>query len=182
MEGKKNIVFGFVYLIATAALGLVMVNLSAQVGNAAEAKQEKLSNMQQGLQMGFDMMPEKEPVPTMGEAVMALNTYINAQEPIDGIKGGPHAHGNLESVLNIIVGTLLMFLAIPAILKQVISWLFILATLLHSGMLYLSNPNILGWSWAGTVLDTGIGPIALLVGFGLMAIAVFIGLKPQRQA
>lgn len=181
MEGKKNIVFGFVYLIATAALGLVMVNMSGQVGEAGMAKQEKVSNMEQGMQMGFDMMG-KEPIPAVGEAVLAINTYINAQEPIDGIKGGAHAHGNLESVVNIIVGTLLMFLAIPAVFKQIISWLFILSTLLHSGMLYLSNPAVLGWGWAGTVLDTGIGPIALLVGFGLMAIAVFIGLKPERQA
>jgi len=180
MEGKKNIVFGFVYLITTAALGLVMVNMSGQVGDAAMAKQEKVSALQQGLQSDF--MMGGEPINVASEALLAVNSYLNAQQPIDGIKGGAHAHGNLESVLNIIVGILLMFLAIPTIFKQVISWLFILATLLHSGMLYLSNPSVLGWGWAGTVLDTGIGPIALLVGFGLMAIAVFIGLKPERQA
>lgn len=179
MEGKKNIVFGFVYLIATASLGLVMVGMTGQVGDAAATKQERISELEQGLQSGFMM---GNPDEITGEAVMAVNAFLNAQQPIDGIKGGAHAHGNLESVLNIIVGILLLFLAIPPMFKQVISWLFILATLLHSGMLYLSNPSVLGWGWAGAVLETGIGPFALLAGFGLMAIAVFMGLKPQRQA
>ena len=180
MEGKKNIVFGFLYLIATASLGLVMVGMGDQVGDAAANKQDKISTLQQGAQMGFDMMQEKAD-PVQNEAILALNRFMNAQQPMDGIKGGPHAHGNLESVLNIIVGTLLMFLAVPAWLKQVISWLFILATLLHSGMLYLSNPSILGWGWANTLLNTGIGPFALLAGFALMAVAVAMGLKPERQ-
>ncbi|MFB6259311.1 MAG: hypothetical protein ABEJ96_04925, partial [Thiohalorhabdaceae bacterium] len=120
MEGKKNIVFGFVYLIATAALGLVMVSMSGQVGDAAMAKQEKVSALQQGLQSDF--MMGGEPINVVSEALLAVNSFLNAQQPIDGIKGGAHAHGNLESVLNIIVGILLMFLAIPTIFKQVISW------------------------------------------------------------
>jgi hypothetical protein len=180
MEGKKNIVFGFIYLIATASLGLVMVGMSGQVGEAAATKQEKVSELEQGLQSGF--MMGGDPIQVASDALLAMNGYMNAQQPIDGIKGGAHAHGNLESVLNIIVGILLMFLAVPPLFKQVISWLFILATLLHSGMLYLSNPAILGWGWAGAVLDTGIGPFALLAGFALMAIATFMGLKPERQA
>jgi hypothetical protein len=180
MEGKKNIVFGFLYLIATASLGLVMVGMSGDVGEAAAEKQEKVSALQQGLQSDF--MMGGDPIEVTSDALMAMNSYINAQRPIDGIKGGAHAHGNLESVLNIAVGILLMFLAIPVWFKQVISYLFIAATLLHSGMLYLANPSILGWGWANTVLNTGIGPFALLIGFGLMAIAVFIGLKPERQA
>lgn len=180
MEGKKNIVFGFIYLIATASLGLVMVGMSQQVGEASATKQEKVSELEQGLQSGF--MMGGEPIEVASDALLAMNGYMNAQEPIDSIKGGAHAHGNLEAVLNIIVGILLMFLAIPPMFKQVLSWLFILATLLHSGMLYLSNPSILGWGWAGSVLGTGIGPLALLAGFLLMAIAVLMGLKPERQA
>ncbi|HKJ70611.1 MAG TPA: hypothetical protein VKA55_02540 [Gammaproteobacteria bacterium] len=180
MEGKKNIVFGFVYLIFTASLGLVMVGMTQQVEDAAATKQDKVSQLEQGLQSGF--MMGGDPVEVASDALLAMNSYMNAQQPIDSIKGSPHAHGNLESLINIAVGILLLFLAIPVWFKQLISWVFIIATLFHSGMLYLSNPYILGWGWAGTLLNTGIGPFGLLIGFGLMAVAVFIGLKPERQA
>lgn len=181
MEGKKNVVFGFIYFIATASLGLVMSNMLGTINEKEAAKAQELSNLEQKVQSGF-MMAE-----TPGDAwreansqsIMAINDWLKAEGQVGAIKGGPHAHGNLESVLNILVGFLLMFIAAPSAFKQLISWLFILAALLHSGMLYMVVMFQQGW--ALTVLNTGIGPIALLAGFLLMAIAAGIGLRPERH-
>jgi hypothetical protein len=178
MVGKKNIVFGLIYFIATAALGLVMSNNLADVGEARGDKADKMSTLEQNVQSGF-MMADNPSIVT-GEAVLALNNYIKTEaEQIDAIKGGPHAHGNLESMANIVIGLLLMFLAVPVAFKQVISWLFLIAAVFHSGMLYLGV--IFGQGWAMTVLGTGIGPIALLAGLALAAIAAIMGLRPQPQ-
>jgi len=178
MEGKKNIVFGLLYFVATAALGLVMSNNLADVGEAQGAKAEKMSTLEQNVQSGF-MMADNPSIVT-GEALLALNNYLKTEdEKINAIKGGPHAHGNLESMANIVIGLLLMFLAVPSAFKQVISWLFIIAAVFHSGMLYLAV--VFGQGWAMTVLGTGIGPIALLAGLLLAGIAAFMGLRPQPQ-
>jgi len=178
MVGKKNIVFGLLYFVATAALGLVMSNNLADVGEAQGAKAEKMSTLEQNVQSGF-MMADNPSIVT-GEALLALNNYLKTEdEKINAIKGGPHAHGNLESMANIVIGLLLMFLAVPSAFKQVISWLFIIAAVFHSGMLYLAV--VFGQGWAMTVLGTGIGPIALLAGLLLAGIAAFMGLRPQPQ-
>ena len=178
MVGKKNIVFGLIYFIATAALGMVMSNNLADVGEAQGAKAEKMSTLEQNVQSGF--MTADQPSAVTGKAVLALNNYLKVEnEKINSIKGGPHTHGNLESMANIVIGLLLMFLAVPSAFKQVISWLFIIAAVFHSGMLYLAV--VFGQGWAMTVLGTGIGPIALLAGLLLAGIAAFMGLRPQPQ-
>lgn len=180
MEGKKNIVFGLIYFVATAALGMVMSsNLAGPVAEATAEKSEKFSDLEQQIQSEF--MMADEPAIVTGEALMALNNSLNVEEEnVNSIKGGPHAHGNLESMANIVIGILLMFLAVPSVLKQVISWLFLIAAVFHSGMLYLGV--IFDQAWAMTVLGTGIGPIALLAGLLIAGIAALVGLRPQVQA
>jgi hypothetical protein len=178
MEGKKNIVFGLIYFIATAALGMVMSMNLADVGQARSAKAEKMSQLEQGIQSQF--MAAESPDVVVGKAVLALNNYLKTEDnKINAIKGGPHTHGNLESLLNIVIGILLMFLAVPIALKQAISWLFIVAAVFHSGMLYLAV--VFGQGWAMTVVGTGIGPIALLAGLALAAVATIMGLSNHRQ-
>ena len=98
---------------------------------------------------------------------------------IDRIKGGPHAHGNLEALLNIVVGIAICFLAVAVWLKQLISWLFIVGTIMHSGMLFLSR--VFEMSWANTLLETGMGPVCILAGLLLAAVAAAIGFKDQPQ-
>ncbi|MFA9461961.1 hypothetical protein [Thiohalorhabdus methylotrophus] len=179
MEGKKNIVFGLIYFVATAALGLVMSsNLSGPVAEAQGQKAERFSTLEQQVQSGF--MMADEPAVVTGEALLALNNLMKVEEEaVNSIKGGPHAHGNLESMANIVIGILLMFLAVPSAFKQVISWLFLIAAVFHSGMLYLGV--VFNQGWAMTVLGTGIGPIALLAGLFLAGIAALMGLRPQVQ-
>ncbi len=181
MEGKKNIVFGFLFIVMTASLGPYMViNYLPDAAIASADKQKVLAELQLAVNTDFE---NQETLETMtGDeiarknslAIMAINTNLNARIPIDTIKGGPHAHGNLEAVLNIVVGLVLGLLVLPALFKQILSWIFIIGTIAHSGMAYFA---VFGFAWANTVLATGVGALLILLGLLLMAVAAFIGYK-----
>lgn len=185
MTGKYNIVFGFLFLVVTAALGPVMVQNLPAIAEAQAGKQTHMGALQLVAGSGFENQETLEPM-TADElarvnsmALLSLNTQLNAQIPNTAIKGGPHAHGNLEALLNIVVGIMLTFLAIGVRFKQVISSVFIAGTLLHSGMLYLAI--VFEQAWAGMILGTGIGPILILIGLLLAGIAAAMGWQ-ERQA
>jgi len=181
MEGKKNIVFGFLFLVITASLGPYMVvTLLPDVEKASQDKQKVLSNLQLIVMSEFENvetleeMTADEIAKANSEAILALNTNLNARITVDTIKGGPHAHGNLEAVLNIIVGLMLGLLTLPSLYKQILSWIFIVGTTMHAGMAFL---GVFGFGWAGMLLGTGIGPVLILLGLFLMGVATFIGYK-----
>ncbi len=183
MIGTRNVVFGFLFLALSAALGPYMVvRLLPEVDKAAQQRQQHMAELQ--LLASNDFEKDLEPVPgdelarTNSTALLALNRFLQQRQIVDGIKGGPHAHGNLESLLNIAVGLTLAFLTVPALLKQLISWCFILGTLLHSGMLYLAV--VFEQAWAGSVLATGIGPLLILAGLVLTGVAAAIGFGKAR--
>ncbi len=184
MIGKKNIAFGFIYLVFTASLGVVMVDKYEGFGKAAQEKQVSVGRLQ--ALKGSDFEEELEPLSAMQIAkantagILSLNKLNNTEAEIDAIKGGPHAHGNLESVLNIIAGLTLCFIAAAAWLKQLISWLFIVGAVMHSGMLYLQT--IFELQWANTLLETGIGPIAILAGLLLIGIVTIKGFSNKIVA
>ncbi|MFO8026028.1 hypothetical protein [Thiohalophilus sp.] len=181
MVGKKNIVFGFIYLVFTAALGLVMVDKYEDYGAAVQDKQAAVGRLQQLQTNDFEEMLEPLSGAEIAKAntsgILSLNKLLNLESEIDGIKGGAHAHGNLESLLNIAVGVVLGFLAVNVIFKQVISWMFIVGTLLHSGMLYLGT--VFGLGWANAILNTGIGPFLILIGLALAGIAAAMGYRGE---
>ncbi|OGI45947.1 MAG: hypothetical protein A2151_04520 [Candidatus Muproteobacteria bacterium RBG_16_65_34] len=185
MIGKKNIVFGFLYLVLTAALGPLMIAQHFEPRNAAEsAKQEKLGALQQAAESGYEVnlqpMKPEEIAKAAAGATLAVSARLNAQAPIDAIKGGPHAHGNLEALLNIAVGIALAFIAVPVVFKQVISWVFIAGAVLHSGLLYLVV--VLQQPWAAKILGSPfgvIGPLLILLGLALAGIAAAMGFKGQ---
>ena len=181
MEGKKNIVFGFLFLVITASLGPYMiVTLLPDVEQASLQKQKVLSGLQLVVLAEFEnpetleTMTADEIAKTNSEAILALNTNLNARISIDTIKGGPHAHGNLEALLNIVVGLILGLLTLPSLYKQILSWIFIVGTTMHAGMAFL---GVFGFAWAGTLLATGIGPVLILLGLLLMGVATFVGYK-----
>lgn len=181
MIGKKNIVFGFIYLVFTAALGPYMIqNLFPDVGSAMQTKQKDVGYLQQLAANAFDNPETMEPMGAMDIAqantkgILALSLLDNARTPVNDMKGGPHAHGNLEAVLNIIAGLTLCFLAAPALIKQMISWLFILGALLHSGMLYL---RVFEVGFAGNLLY--LGPWLVLLALLSLGIAAAIWLRPE---
>ena len=182
MIGKKNIVFGFLFLVLTAALGPYMImQYVPGVGDAQANKQTHVGRLQSLKADEFEENLEPLTAEAIAKAntdgILALNTLINSQQPVDMIKGGPHAHGNLESLLNIAVGIVLAYLSISTIFKQVISWIFIVGTVLHSGVMYLMT--IFQFEWAATILNTGVGPALILLGLLLAGVAAFIGYKGQ---
>lgn len=180
MIGKKNIVFGFLFLLLTAALGPYVALQQGAIERMAAQRQRALAALQ--LVAGSGSQGNRTPVPVTTEnlaradmrALLALNRQLNAQAAVDAIETGPHAHGNLESLLNITVGLVLGFLAAAPLLKQVVSWLFMLGALLHAGMMYLST---FGVSWSSVVLGTGIGPALLVAGLLLTAVMAAFGFR-----
>lgn len=184
MVGKKNIVFGFLFLATTAALGPLMVFKYDAWGVANAEKQQVVGKLQQ-LKAGNyaedpetleDLTPKQLGVAN-AEAIVAMNKVGAIEFDIDYIKGGPHAHGNLESLLNIAVGIALCFIAAPLLLKQAVSLMFILGALLHSGLLYLER--VFELSWAGVLLSTGVGPVLILLGLVMMGAMAFKGFKGE---
>jgi len=141
MIGKKNIVFGFLFLVATAALGPYMI--VSTVGDIEQAYIDKQTPVQrlQDLKTN-DFEEDLEPVNTDAiakanlDGILAMNNIMNLQNP-QGFMRSVHAHGNLESVLNILAGLALCFIGVAKAFKQTISYLFITGTVMHSGMLYL---------------------------------------------
>lgn len=178
MIGKKNIVFGFLFLVITASLGPYMVFNYGTWTKTNQDKQPIIGKLQELKANDYEL--DLEPVDPgvhaklNTDSILILNQLINAETEIDYIKGGPHAHGNLESVLNILVGIVLGFLACGRLVKQAISWMFIIGTLMHSGMLFLER--VFHIPWASTLLETGIGPVLILLGLlltGIMAALSF---------
>jgi len=179
MIGKKNVVFGFLYLVITASLGPYMiVNLFPDLGAALSEKQNHVGRLQALQSNDFEEDLEPLSADQIARAntsgILAMNKVFNSRQPINDIKGGPHAHGNLEALLNIAAGIALCFIAVAPLFKQIISWLFIAGALLHSGMLFLLN---FGMGWAGMLLP--IGPWLVLLGLLLIGIAAAIGFKGQ---
>jgi hypothetical protein len=151
------------------------------IATAEAARRDDMAKLQLMASNGFES--DLEPL-TAGEiarrntgTILALNSQLGMQEKLDAIKGGPHAHGNLEALLNIAAGVCLGFIAVAPLLKRIISGLFLLGTLLHSGMLYLTI--VFELPWAGLVLSTGIGPVMLLAGLLLTGVAAAIGWRGQ---
>ncbi|HEC28575.1 MAG TPA: hypothetical protein ENI65_03185 [Gammaproteobacteria bacterium] len=181
MVGKKNIVFGFIYLVLTASLGPYMiVKMSPDIAEAGKNKQTHVGNIQQIEDSDFENPETMEPL-TAKQIAMANSRGILALSRLDiergllnDMKGGPHAHGNLEAVLNILAGLMLLFLAAPVMIKQAISWLFILGAILHSGMLYLRAFDV---GFAGKLLY--LGPWTVLLALLLAGVAAAVWLKPE---
>ncbi len=181
MIGKKNIVFGFIFFALTASLGAVMVDMYEEYGAAAGEKQVSVGRLAQLKTDGFE--EELEPLTALQiakantDGILSMSKVSNVEFGIDYIKGGPHAHGNLESLLNIVVGFILGFISIAVWQKQLLSWGFILGTLLHSGMMFLER--VFGMAWAGKVLESGVGPVIILASLLFMGLAVAKGFKPE---
>ena len=178
MIGKKNIVFGFIYLVLTAALGPYMINsYFADIGAAQADKQTALSRLQDlkinQYEENLDLLNAGQIARANTDGILALNKVNNAAAPVDSIKSGPHAHGNLEAMLNILAGLALGFIAVSRLFKQIISWTFIAGALLHSGGLYLNSLFGIG------VLVGPVGPVLVLLGLLLVGIAAAIGWQSE---
>ena len=181
MIGKKNIVFGFIFFACTASLGSVMVEMYQDYGVAAGEKQAAVGRLAQlktdGFEEELEPLNAKQIAMANTDGILSISKLSNVEFGIDYIKGGPHAHGNLEALLNIVAGFILCFVSIAAWQKQALSWGFIAGTVLHSGMMFLER--VFGMAWAGTILETGIGPILILASLFFMGVAVAKGFQSE---
>ena len=181
MIGKKNIVFGFIFLACTASLGFLMIEMYKDYGSATAEKQSSIGRLQTLKTDNYE--EELEPIGSAEHAkantagILSLNKLNNIESEIDSIKGGPHAHGNLEAILCIVAGLSLCFIAAANWLKQIISFFFIIGLTMHSGMMFLSRGFDV--AWAGEGLNTAIGPFFLLFGLVLLAVTAAFSLKTK---
>lgn len=181
MIGKKNIVFGFIFFAFTASLGTMMVNMYEDYGVAAGEKQTAVGRLAQlktdGYEEELEPLNAKQIAIANTDGILSISKLSNVEFGIDYIKGGPHAHGNLESLVNIVAGFILCFVSIAVWQKQLLSWGLIIGTLLHSGMMVLGR--VFDMAWAEQVLATGIGPILILASLFFMGVAVAIGFRTE---
>ncbi len=181
MIGKKNIVFGFLFLTFTASLGGVMVDMYEEYGAVAGEKQIAVGRLAQLKTDDFE--EELEPLNAKQismantDGILSMSKLSNVEFGIDFIKGGPHAHGNLEALLNIIAGFILCFVSIAVWQKQLLSWGFMVGTVMHAGMMILAR--VFDMAWANVVLETGIGPVLILASLFFMGVAVAVGFKNE---
>jgi len=185
MIGKKNIVFGFFYLVLTASLGPYMITSFFPAQAEAEAtKQAAMGKLQQLSGNGFldenlDSMSADKIAKNNASVILSLSSRINADLPIASVRNA-HAHGNLEALLNIAVGFLLCFVAIAPKFKQVISWTFIAGAITHSGLLFFAGG--LQQQWAIGLLASPvatIGPLLVLAGLFLAGFAAATGFRGE---
>ena len=178
MIGKKNIAFGFLYLVLTASLGPYMVaNTAADIEKAYVEKQQPVQRLQSLKTNNFEEELEPLTADQIAKAntvgILALNKILNLESP-QGFVRSVHAHGNLEAVLNILAGLVLCFIALGKVIKQVISWLFIAGAIFHSGMLYL---GLLDQAWAFKLLLAG--PWLVLAALFTLGIATVLGFRGE---
>ena len=178
MIGKKNIIFGFLYLVATAALGpYMLISTAHDVETAYQEKQGPVGRLQSLKTNSFE--EELEPLKADAiarantDGILAINNILNLQNP-QGFMRSVHAHGNLEAVLNILAGLALCFIGVARVFKQLISWLFIAGAVLHSGMLYL---GAFGQGWAFQILT--VGPWLVLASLLLIGIAAIMDFRSE---
>ena len=178
MIGKKNIAFGFLYLVITASLGPYMIVKMLPDRAAALAEKQTTVGRLQSLKTN-DFSKDLEPLKPEAIAkantagILSLNKIVNVDNERD-LTRTAHVHGNLESVLNILAGLALCFIAVGRVFKQIISWLFISGALLHSGSMILLS---FGMDWAGMTLR--IGPFLVLAALLTIGIATIIGFKGE---
>lgn len=173
MTGKINIVFGFFYLAFTAVLGpAFLVPQLYERGAVMKQTAQSVADVRDALAEPHNTdggLMEKNAV-----ALQGLLEGLKAQQ----IRGtAAHAHGNLEAVLNIVAGILLLSLVIPKSFESLLSLLFIVGAVFHSGMLYLGSVFGIGTAFKLLLL----GEVALIGGIALMGVAAVIGLKSTKR-
>lgn len=173
MSGKINIVFGFFYLAFTAVLGpAFLVPQLGEKGAAMKQATQAVVEAQAVAQTPESQMRNAE-LDQKNTAALAALLDVNKKGQIAG--KGAHAHGNLEALLNIVAGFILLSLAIPSAFKKLLTLLFIVGALFHSGMLYLGSVFGIGLAFKFLL----IGEVALIGGLVLMGVAVAMGIKRQ---
>jgi len=89
-----------------------------------------------------------------------------------------HTHGNLQGMLNILVGLFLARIAINRWQMQIISWGMIAGSWIMVGSLFLGN--VFGQRWAFQAIAPG-GTVLIIALFALTAAVIFKGFKDDNS-
>lgn len=172
MTGKINIVFGFLYLALTAVLG--PAHLVPQLYEGRGVMQETAAAVEEVKKATAE---DGDPAVLAGKNSAAITGLFDAMRAEHLSGKGAHSHGNLEALLNIVAGLVLLTLAVPCSFKALLTILFLAGAVFHSGMLYLGS--VLGASWAYKLLI--IGEVSLIAGLVLMGVAAVIGIGKRKE-
>ncbi len=178
---RQNIISGLLLFFAAVMLGPYMI---LTLGHNEESREEALNRAAQELSSTLQSYDEQG-INAEGRsaddlavaAARALSVQFagaEAEKREHDIKVA-HAHGNLEGLLNVLIGLFLMGLAVSNWFKQLISWLFIVGSWLHGGSMVLAS-----WGLGFMTNLLPIGAPLLVIALVLLIIAVVIG-KPGRD-
>jgi len=175
MSGKINMVFGFFYLTLTAVLGPAYLVPQLYANRAVlEEAGKAVAELKSGVEAG----PVAGEVSAGKDSAALVKVYeALKRQHVNGKSA--HSHGNLEALLNIVAGFVLLTLSIPGSFRALLTILFLGGAVFHSGMLYLGMIFGVGWAFKLLIL----GEVSLLSGLALMGVAVIIGVKkPLRPS
>ncbi len=118
---------------------------------------------------------------TLGMGIYLANKLGGAsQEWIEGtahaLMKQAHVHGNLESLLNIVGGTLICLFGSPsAKLAKIASVLFLIAAIFHSGMIYLAGLGVMA-----ALKLAPVGAFSLIAAMALMIPIILKGVTEKE--
>ena len=94
------------------------------------------------------------------------------KNPAHEILATAHVHGNLESVLNILIGYIICQLEVSSGLASTVSILLLIGAIFHSGMLYLTGLGV-----SGAINIAPLGAISLIITMAMMVYIAAVGLR-----
>lgn len=167
---KRNIISGLLLFSLSVLLGPYMTMFSGEDrGPARDAMATAIEKVDEALGAGAGDLAS-----TNAKALMAQAALDRANGPRNSSKVA-HAHGNLEGILNIVVGLFLGLVAVSATYRLAASWLLIVGSWLHGGALVLGN---MGLGFMYNALTVG-GFILLL---GIFAVVIGVLWKGFKEA
>lgn len=176
---KRNIISGLLLLFLAMMLGPYMVFVG---GDARADARGALTTAMTGLgeaSAAYD--GDTADAAAAGNLAASAAKAQLAQAAYDRVSGASgsfkvaHVHGNLEGVLNIVVGLFLGLIAVSEGYRLAASWLLIAGSWLHGGALVLSNFGL-------EFLRVGLTVGAALLVLGVLSVLIGVAWKGFREA
>lgn len=143
---KRNVISGLLLFSLSILLGPYM---TVVLRGSAEAPKAEYTASLQALESARkayqDEGGESEPGAAAANLAAASSQVLVAKAALEktqtfmGHVRSSHAHGNLEGILNIVVGLFLGLVAVSTRVRAAISWLFVAGSWSHGGFLVLSK-------------------------------------------
>ena len=187
---NKNVLSGLLLVAISILIGpYLMGPFSEEVYGPAKIKVFTEARELQGALAGYEEAAD-EAAKAEAADVVAIGA---GKTTIEGLKFGQiddrwgnfkfsHAHGNLQGILNILVGLVLAQLVIAVKFREVISWLFIAGSWGHAGFFIVGNFLVtenreLGFFFLS---NAKFGGGLLILGLWLLLVAVIMHMRAEK--